>query len=154
MGMRPGKAKAPWVGISGGGGTPTSLTTTPTWLLFTVTHTQLQAAALTNDIELWSMPALGVIHAVLIEPTTQFAGAAITDYKVAVGLTGFLTKYHSFFDVDTAVAATNFSAADILAPENRTAVTSIRIAAISVGANLSASTAGVVNIAILASKWR
>jgi hypothetical protein len=154
MSFRSTKAKAPSVAPVSAGGTATVLTTIPTWILFTVTHTQLQAAALANDIELWSMPARGCIHHVMFEPTIIFAGTGITDYKIGLGINGNLSKYHSFIDEDTAVSATNFDSAGLFSAESTSGVTSVRVAAMSLGANLNQSTSGALNIAILASKWR
>jgi len=155
MGLRPGQAKGPYVGPRGtSGGTILVPTVVPTWLLFTVTHTQLQAAALTNDIELWSVPARTIIHGVVFEPTVIFAGAGITDYKIGLGIAGNLSKYMAFVDMDIAVSATNFFTSDILGAESTSGTYSLRVAARSIGANLSASTTGTLNIAILAAIWR
>ena len=155
MPMRPGQAKGPSLNPPAiSGGTIVTPTVVPTWLLFTVTHTQLQAAALANDIELWSVPARVIIHGVVFEPTVQFAGVGITDYKMSLGIAANLPKYMAFVDVDNAVSASNFFTSDILGAESTSAVYSLRVAARSIGANLSASTAGTLNVAILAAIWR
>jgi hypothetical protein len=156
MGMRPGKARGPWVGPSGtGGGTPTNPTVVPTWMRFTFTHLDLQAAALTNDFEIYSAPARVQISGCILKHTIQFAGVGITDYKVSVGLTGDLARYLSLFDVDTAVAntkPTGYAEGYFGDQLEFGAVTSIRVAGVSVGANLDQSTAGAGTLWLLISR--
>lgn len=118
----------------------------PVWVKFTKTYTDLSAAALTNNIEVYSLPAGTVIHAVLVKHSTLFSGAGITDYKVSVGIASDLTKFSGAFEVDTAVSGTNFNMAQVLAMESTTGATSIKLAATSVGANLSAASAGSVTV--------
>jgi parallel beta-helix repeat protein len=122
------------------------------WIRNVVSHTDLQAAATVNDIELLSLPAAGIIHACKIKHSTIFAGTGITDYKVSVGISGNLTKYHTDFDVDTAVSNTNQSLQFNTGTENHGAATSIRVRATSTGANLNASTSGSVTIWVLISE--
>ena len=124
---------------------------TPKWLKFNKTFTDLSTAATTNNIEVYSLPAAGVIHAVKVKHSTLFSGGAISDYKVSVGITGNLTKYAPDFDVDTAVSATNFLISDVVGSEDHGSVTSIRLAATSAGANLNAATQGSVDVWILTS---
>lgn len=121
----------------------------PVWKKYTVTHTALQAAALTNDIELLSLPAKGVIHGVVISHTTAFAGTGITTYTVSVGISGNLTKYAAAFDVFQATGDSVGQTTNVMDFENKTSATSIRIAATSTGANLNQSTTGSVDIWVL-----
>ena len=65
----------------------------PVWTKYTVTHTQLQAAALTNDITLLTLPILGSIQSIFMKHTVAFAGTSITAYEISVGITGTLDKY-------------------------------------------------------------
>lgn len=123
----------------------------PRWTKYSITHTQLQAAAMANDIELLSLPAGGIIHAVKIKHSTAFAGTGITDYNLSVGIVGHLTKYAVVFDVDSAVSNTNLMLAGVMNTENHGAATSIRLSATSTGANLDQSTAGAVDVWVLAS---
>lgn len=123
--------------------------TTPSVTKYTVSHTALQAAATSNDIALFSLPAGGVIQEVKIKHSVIFAGTGITDYKLSVGIVGNLTKYASAFDVDTAVSGTNFQLSGTLGSENHGAATSIRLAATSAGANLDQSTGGTVDVWVL-----
>lgn len=155
MGARYGKAKAPWVGVSSGGGTPTNPTTVPTWMKFSFTHTDFQAASLSNNIEIYSAPARVNILGCILKHSTQFAGTGITDYKLSVGLTGDLARYLSLFDVDTAPAdtkPTGYAEGYVGDQLGFGAVTSIRIAATAAGANLDQSTAGAGNLWLLVSR--
>lgn len=121
----------------------------PIWKNYTISHTELQAAATTNDIQLLSLPAKGVIHAVIIKHNTAFSGGAISAYTVSVGISGNLTKYASAFNVFQATGDTVAQSTNVLDVENFGSATSIRISATSVGANLNASTAGSVTISVL-----
>jgi hypothetical protein len=154
MSFRSGKAKGPYVGPSGpGGGTPGNPTVIPTWMKFSVVHTQFQVAALTTDIELYAMPATGIIGAAVMKPTIAWAGTGITEYFLSLGLTANLQKYMGYFSVTPAVSATYQLVSQILNDvPNFTAATSIRIAAQSVGANLNQSTAGTADIWLLIAK--
>lgn len=125
----------------------TALASMPVWTKYSVVHTALQAAAVTNDIELFSLPTKTLIHRVIIKNTIAFAGT--TTYTLSVGIVGNLVKYIAVFDVMQAVANTTFgiAAATINATlENFGAATSIRLSAISTIQNLDQSSAGAVDI--------
>ena len=116
------------------------------WTKYTVTHTQMQAAALTNNIELLSLAASEVIEAIVIKHSTAFAGTGITAYSFEVGITGTLDKYLPSFDVFQAVSNSAHDIAMTMGLESTSGATSIKIAATSVGANLDQSTAGSVDV--------
>lgn len=127
--------------------TVAGLASAPTWAKYSITHTALQAAALTNDIELFSLPAKTVIHKVIIKNTTAFAGT--TSYTLSVGIVGTLAKYIAAFDVMQAVSDTTFGVAATTinaTPENFGSATSIRVAAVSTVENLDQSSAGAADI--------
>lgn len=144
-------AKGPFVGPNSLG-TSSILTAQPTWIKFSKTHTDLQAAATTNNIELYSMPAGGVISGVKVKHSVQFAGTGITQYDVSLGIAGTLEQFAPKFTVSVAVGNTAFQIVNTVDSENHGAVVSVRLAAYSTGANLSASTAGTVEIWLLLSK--
>jgi len=111
----------------------------------TKTFSDFSAASLTNDIEIFSLPAGCRIESVTIDSTTGFTGGLISAYTISVGITGNLVKFAaalSVFASGTQQDSNNFSI------ESWTAVTSIRAAAISVGALLNAATAGSVSFYI------
>lgn len=126
-------------------------TQTMTWTKYTKTFTNLSAAALTNDIELFQLAAKEMIHAVLIKASTAFSGGTIATYTVSVGPTGTLAKYGIALDVKQATGATVFGMNLLPGIESFSGATSIRIAAISTIANLNAATAGSVDVFVLKS---
>lgn len=99
--------------------------------------------ALTGDIQIHSLLARGLIQGAVIKTTTAFSGPGITGLNFSLGLAGDLAKFLSPFNGLAAVSNTNFGIAGEMRMENFGAATSIRLAAVAVGANLSALTAGV-----------
>lgn len=129
--------------------TAAQLLSLPYWTKYTVTHTQLQTAGTTNNITLFTVPAKTLIHKVVIKQSTAFAGTLIVSYTLSVGITGTLAKYIAAYDVFAAVASSTFgvSAATILETiEDFSSGVAIKVAAISAGGNLNASTAGSADI--------
>ena len=125
--------------------------TSPVWTKVNKTFTNLAAAATTNDIEVYSLPAGGIIHAVKTKHSTAFSGGAIASYTLSVGIVASLAKYSPAFDVFQAVSGTTFQIATITGSESHTGATSIRLAATSTGANLDQAAAGVVDVWLLVS---
>lgn len=119
------------------------------WTKYTVTYSDLSAASTTNDVELFSLPAGGVIHGVKIKHSTAFSGGAISAFTVSVGITGTLAKYASAFDVFQAVSNTAQQVSSTVGTENHGASTSIKIAATSTGANIDQATAGSVDVWVM-----
>ena len=125
--------------------------TVPAWTKYTVTYAQLAAGALTNDIQLFSLPARGTVHAVVIKHSASFTGGAIATYTLSVGIAGTLAKYASAFNVFQASGNTVLQSSGGAFTENAGAATSVRVAATSTGANLNAATAGSATIWVLSS---
>lgn len=125
--------------------------TAPVWTKYTVSHTAFQTAALTNNVQLFSLPAKGVIHNVIISHSTQFTGTGISTYTVSVGIASSLSKYASAFTVSQVPGDSVGQSSVSTDFENKASATSIRIAATSTGANLSQSTAGSVDVWVYAS---
>lgn len=112
-----------------------------------LTFEDFAAAALTYDIELFTLPAGGVIHGVMIKHSEAFAGGSISAYTLSVGIVGSLTKYAGAFDVFQAIGETVFQLASTVGAESfAEAGVSIRAAATSVGDNLDQASAGEVDI--------
>lgn len=154
MAMRPGKGKGPATQRQSSGGTPTNPTAVPTWLRFTFTHTDLQAAALTNSFTIYSAPARVNLLGAILKHTAQFAGTGITGYSVSLGLSGDLQRYLTTFDVLTAPSNTKPSgyAEGYFGDQYQFgAATSVLLAAVSTGANLDQSTAGAGTLWLLVS---
>jgi SNF family Na+-dependent transporter len=112
----------------------------------------LAAAATTNAITLFTLPAAGVIHGVKIKHSTSFGGGGITAYTLSVGIVGTANKYASAFDVFQAVSNTAFQLTNVVGSENHGAGTIIQVTATSTTANLNAATTGAVDIWALLSE--
>jgi hypothetical protein len=137
----------------GGGGTPGG--NVPAWdTPIVVTHTQLQAAALTNSIVLTSLPAGTVLHGIKLKHSEVFDGPGITDYFLSIGWNGenpqgLLIEY----DVEnTAVGNTNFALSGMFESRNHAAAVNLILSARSIGANLDQSTTGSAQIWLLVSR--
>jgi len=134
-------------------GTPTNPIAVPTWFKFTLSHTQLQAAALTNSITLYALPAGCIIHGVKLKHSVTFDGPAITEYHLALGFAGEIEALLIEYDVEsTAVANDNFAIAQTFDSRNHAAATNVLVSARAVGANLNTSTQGTAEIWLLVSK--
>lgn len=128
---------------------PTTSRTVARWVKITKTYADFAAAGLTNDIEIYSLPAKGVIHAVQINPTTTFSGGLISAYTLSVGIATNLVKYQAAAVVFT--GATLPAVTATTGVESMLSATSIRGAAISITGLLNAATQGVVNFYLLVS---
>lgn len=125
----------------------------PCWRKYTVTHAQLQTAALSNYVTLFTLPGGGVVHGVKIKHSERFVGSGITDYKVSVGISGNATKYAAAYDVDTVVADTTFQLSTTVGGETHASTgTPILLTATTTGANLDQSSAGSVDVWVLYSQ--
>lgn len=121
------------------------------WTKYTVGFAALSAAAVTNDIELFSLAAKTMIHSVVIKQSTAFSGGLIATYTISVGISGNLVKYGVAFNTFQAAGATVFGMNNLPGIESFTGATSIRIAAVSTIGNLSAATSGSVDVWALTS---
>lgn len=116
------------------------------WTKYTVGYAALQTAALTNTVELLSLPAKGVLEAIIMKHSTAFAGTSITDVKLSVGTVSEADRFLESFDVDSAVADGNFAESVMAELLSFSGATSVKLKATAVGANLSALSAGSVDI--------
>lgn len=118
------------------------------WQKFTLPFGNFATAGLTNDIEVYSLPALGVIQNVVIHHTAAFTGGTISAYTLSVGISGNFTKYANAFDVFQAPGDTVFQYSNSENMESFGGATSIRVQATSVGDNLDQAATGSVDIYI------
>lgn len=130
----------------------TAVESSPRWTKYTKTYAQLAAASTANDIELFSLAAGEVVHAVKIKHSAAFTGGGASAYTLSVGIAGNLTKYASAFNVFQAPGNTVLQLTNVVGTENHGAATSIRLAAVSTGANLDLITAGSVDVWVLTSR--
>ena len=116
------------------------------WRKFTVPFGSFTAAGLTEDIELFEMPAQTILHAAVIKNTTAFGGGSLSAYGLSIGLAGALDCFTETFDVFQAPGDTIFDSGSFFELKNFGSITSLRLAAIAVGDNLINATAGSVDV--------
>lgn len=141
--------------ISGPSNTPSNLGPVATWIKVgdALSYTTFQTAATSKSNTLFSLIAGGIISGIKIKHSTAFAGTLITAVTMEVGVVGITDEYSSpAFDVFQVVSATAFGLYNSVGSESATAATNILITARSTGANLSALSAGVVDVWALLSK--
>ena len=123
------------------------------WTKYTVLFSDIAAAALTNDIELFQLPAKGVIHQCILKHTQAFTGGAIATYTLSVGIAANFIKYAAAFNVFQAPGNAIFGFNSLQNMEGfGPGATSIRVRAVSTVGNLNAATQGSCNIWVLSSK--
>jgi len=128
-----------------------SLTGGISWIKITKTYSEFSTAATTNTIDLYTLPAKGVLHNTFIKHSSQFQGGGITEYTVSVGITGNLQKYALKTDVFQSVGDQNYGQYVYGAIEDFGNTVTMKITAESVGANLNAATQGSVDIQLFLS---
>lgn len=121
------------------------------WIEYKVTFGTFTAAALTQDISLFSLGIKQYINDIKIVPTTAFSGGAIASYTLSVGIVGSLAKYCPAKNVFTGNTTTTEIHGCIAGLESVSAATDIRIAATTTGANLNAATLGAASVYVLVS---
>jgi hypothetical protein len=127
---------------------PPNLGPTRTWVKVAnaFTFAAFSAAATTNTIPVFFLPAAAIISGIKIFPKTSFSGPGITGYTISVGDGTLSTAYADAFNVFQATGPLVYSLASNFGGESLVAATQIYATATSTGANLSAATAGIVDI--------
>lgn len=120
----------------------------PRWRKLTYAYTDFSTAATTFAVTAFSLAAGEGIDGVVIKNNTAFTGGSISAYTVKVGQSGDDDEYAPAFDIFHATAATYSQANTTMDVPNFTTTTDVIITATSTGANLSAATAGSVDIYI------
>jgi hypothetical protein len=122
----------------------------PRWRKYTVTYEDIAVAAGSTNVELFTLPGGGVIHAVKLKHSEAFAGGTISALTVSVGVAAELDRYATAFDVFQAIGDTVFAVSDTVGGESFDAAgTSIRLGAAATGDDLDAATAGSVDVWVL-----
>lgn len=127
----------------------------PQWVKVTKTYTDYQAGAVgtANTINLYLAPSGALIHLVKIKHSIQFTGPGITSVNLEVGYTTSNTRYISAYNGDQSPSNTT----QLLGTSNQSdllptgATTQLNTTIGTFGANVSALTAGSVDIWILIS---
>lgn len=123
---------------------------TPRWRKYTVAYTAILAAATSEQEALFTLPAGGIVHAVKIKHSAAFAGTGITALTASVGIAGDGDKYAAAFDVFQAAGDAVLQLSATPAAESHdSGGTAVVAEFTSTGANLSALTAGSVDIFVL-----
>lgn len=134
------------------GNSSTSLTAVPRWIEITKTFADFSVAATTNDIQIFSLPAGGVVHAAATIHTVAFSGGGIISYNITVGRTGSTSLWTASRNcagpvTDAATISVPVTQAPLM-PDYDTAV-SIRAYADAGASNLNVATAGTVKFMLL-----
>lgn len=116
------------------------------WSSVTLSYAQLAAAALTNQITAFSLPAGCILMGLALKHSVVFAGTSITDVYLDVGTSGTPDLFLTDFDVYQSVSDTAFTNAIVQSIQSFVNATNIMIRATSVGANLSALSQGTVTL--------
>lgn len=114
------------------------------WVKVTKSHTDFQAAATANDIEIYSLPAGYVCNAVIMRTTAVFNGGPIASYTLSVGTTA--SAYTDMLSATNVFSTTVTASSAYFQRINFGASTSIRSRAVCTGggATLNNSTSGSV----------
>jgi hypothetical protein len=143
-----GNATIAYSATSGASSAAANLGPIPQWVHVgtAIPYTAFSTAGTTNSITLFTLPPGGVVHGIKIKQSVSFTGGALSAYTVSVGISGNTAKYASAFNVFQAPSSTTLQLSQDFFEENETAGTTVQVTAISTGANLSAATAGSVDI--------
>ncbi len=109
-------------------------------------YTDFQTASLTNSLTIQSLLASQMLRHIIVKPQTTFAGTAITVLTLQVGILGDLGKFIDNFDLLAVASSTNFEIAEAAYIDDWLAAKNILVTLTAVGANLSALTAGALDI--------
>jgi hypothetical protein len=118
----------------------------PTWIKISLSYTHFSTGGLTKTIDLYELPAGGVVEDVKIRHSASFTGGTISAYTIQVGILGTLNKYLSAFNVFQAPSGTAFAFGGVKGSENQLTPTMLKVTATSTTANLDAATTGAVDI--------
>lgn len=83
----------------------------PFWRRYRVGFADFSAAAAANNVELFSLPAGGAMHAIKLKSVTAFSGGAVSAVAFDIGIASDLDKYVAGYDALAAVSGTNFRVA-------------------------------------------
>lgn len=124
-------------------------------------YNAMTAAAATQDVTLWTLPAGFVLQRIIAETVTAWAGTGVTDVDVTVGSSAGGNQYLLSFDVDTAAiiagdvvaeigaGLVDATRADVTVSANEFAATTLQCRVTAAGANVNAMTAGTLDFYII-----
>lgn len=125
----------------------TPLPKSPTWFKVgkAISHTTFQVAAVTKTNILTILGANAFVHGIKLKTSTAFAGTGITAYTLSCAWAGEVATLLPAYDVLQATGSSIFAIAQNFDSKITTGI-NLEITAISTGANLSTSTAGIVDV--------
>lgn len=104
-----------------------------------------KAAALTQSLTLTTLPANAAVEKIRVKHSTAFSGTSVTAVTASLGTTGTESGYGAPFDILAATSATNmYQVAGALGLT--TASHALVLTITTVGANVSALTAGALDV--------
>jgi hypothetical protein len=124
-----------------------ALANLPRCRTFTVSHSDLVAAATTEDITLFELPARGVMTGVTLKHGTAFSGGALTGMTVRVGDSSDPAAYSDADGLDVFQAASNTAFEDYDVFKSTTfAARNVVARFTSAGGNTNAATSGQLKV--------
>lgn len=137
----------------------TSMGGNVTYVKFTIPYTDLTGTASTalttnllanpsvGNTTAFQIPQAGVVQGVKVHPTVAFAGTLVSAMTVSVGVTGTTTALTSAYDIFQAVSNTVVQETALFKSTTIAPIT-VTVTFTATGANLTALTAGSVDIYI------
>ncbi len=110
-----------------------------------MSYTQFQTGSTSNAVAAFSIPAGSILKNVIVKHSTAFAGTSITAVEAQVGRSGSYSEVIGDFDVFQGVADAAYDNAVVGIP-SFTSPSVIYVNLVSVGANLSALSAGALTV--------
>jgi len=117
----------------------------PVWVKYTIPFGSLTAAALTQTITLFTLPARAKLIGVTLKHSAQFTAAGLTSLNLTLGSSVDPQRYAGALNISTAVSDTNFYDAGYYNSQTM-AADAVNAVFTAVGANLNTLAAGSVDI--------
>ena len=127
-------------------GTGWTLGPASTWNKVAIPYTSFQTAGLTMSVALFTLPPACLLNGVVVKHNTAFAGSGISDVQVGVGVSSDTQRFIQAFDVYQSVSDTAFDYNEPNLISSWANSLAVVVTATAVGANLSALSAGSVEV--------
>ena len=128
----------------------------PRWEKVTIGYATVAAlgAALTGQVTILTVQDGGIVHACKVMSKVQWAGTAIATLVGDVGISGSATKYLTGYNMLTAPANNQFATSSTFGAEAHTLAgggsgTALKLQVTATGANLSALSAGSIDVWVM-----
>lgn len=124
----------------------------PQWTKVTIAYTDIQIAATSNTLVSFTLPAAGVIHAIVVKHTTEFVGGSVSDVTLDLGISGESARYIDDHSIFSTPVGTDFEALSLVEIFDFGATQDIEALFNSVGDNLDQLTQGSLDVYFLTTK--